>query len=110
MIRFVVPAVQSHTVVSIRDRMPAGDASRIDLVCLADLTRSRELPASTYVFGGLERTTDDGRALAREVWSHLARAGGLRLLNDPHGFLSRHDLLLRLHGAGINRHRAYRIS
>lgn len=72
------------------------------------LWRSDQVPRGTYILADLERLSPHERMLAAECYVSL-RAAGLRVLNDPARVPTRHALLLRLHRAGINSFRSWRI-
>ena len=71
----------------------------------------RHHPPGTYIFADLERTTEQTRNRAAELWNHLNRPDeGYRLLNHPTQSLRRYDLLTKLAEDGINQFRAYRLT
>ncbi|APR81589.1 Hypothetical protein A7982_06938 [Minicystis rosea] len=72
------------------------------------LPANRDLPAGTYVFSDLERTTALQRHLLAAVADQLAAHPGIRLVNHPIRSLRRYELLQRLHADGSNRFAARR--
>ncbi|MCC6624682.1 MAG: hypothetical protein IT385_25760 [Deltaproteobacteria bacterium] len=67
------------------------------------------LPAGTYVFADVERTTARTRAEAADIWQELqADAARWRTLGHPERTPRRLALLERLHAQGVNDFRAWR--
>lgn len=73
-----------------------------------EVFRSSRLPAATWIFTDLDRLSFWELELAAHVYRQLA-AEGMQVLNDPARACHRFKLLWRLHKAGINRFRVWRI-
>lgn len=107
MIVFVTFPQHAGTVAAlIKDRQTAF-MPRIRSMTLDAFLRAGRLPRATYVICDTERMTSFERRLAAHVRRCLLRAG-MRCLNDPLRIPTRYGLLLALHRAGINQHRAWR--
>ena len=78
-------------------------AARVRVVPYGALPANPDLPAGTYVFSDLERTSALQRAFLTRLADQLAAHGGVRLVNHPSRSLRRHDLLRRLRAEGQNR-------
>jgi hypothetical protein len=84
---------------------------RMAFLFYEELPRVNSLPSGTYVFADLERLQPSQLELASRVSEQLAKdPERASVLNDPRCALRRHDLLVRLHAAGVNRFRVVRAS
>jgi len=82
---------------------------RMAFLFYEELPQVTSLPSGTYVFADLERLRPRQLELASRVSEQLAKEPEqASVLNDPRRALRRHDLLARLHAAGVNRFRVVR--
>src|SRR5262245_53082286 len=87
---------------------PGNLVSKLRFLTYDDLFSRDTLPAGTYIFTDFEMLSTERFARVCELWNWFdATACPLRRLNDPRRFLSRFDLLRRLHSAGINDFNVY---
>ncbi|BBK36929.1 hypothetical protein STAQ_20070 [Allostella sp. ATCC 35155] len=96
MIVFLVTPEHAFTLDAIRSCRPG-----VRVLSYADAFAGVPLPRATYVFADLDRLRPAGRAAAVRLHRRLSDRGW-PVVNDPARFLGRHDLLRRLHDAGIN--------
>ena len=83
---------------------PLPDCLRV--MSYAELTRSRTLPAGTYVFCDIDGLSRSDAEKSARVAAHLA-GEGFRVLNHPLRSLKRYELLRRLREEGLNRFEVY---
>lgn len=82
-------------------------APRYSILHYEDLPSRRVLPRGTYIFSALDQLRPAGLELVADLHDQLlAAAPETRVLNHPRKTLLRLDLLVALHRAGLNRHRA----
>jgi hypothetical protein len=82
---------------------PGKLAAQLRFLTYDDLFGRAVLPAGTYIFTDFDRLRTDRFARLCALWDWFEATGcALSRLNDPRRFLSRFDLLRRLHDAGIN--------
>ena len=79
---------------------------RLRVMSYAELTRSRTLPAGTYVFCDIDGLSRADAEESAAVAAHLA-GKGFRTLNHPLRSLKRYELLRRLREEGVNRFEVY---
>lgn len=71
------------------------------------LFRTRQLPAATYIFTGVDRLDAGERRLAAQFYRHINAQTGFRALNDPAVAMNRFRLLRTLFEKGVNSFNAY---
>jgi hypothetical protein len=87
---------------------PGKLAHELRFLTYDDLFSRATLPWGTYIFTDFDMLPTDRFARLCELWDWFdATACALPRLNDPRRFLSRFDLLRRLHDARINDFNVY---
>ena len=111
MITYVATAHHTYTMEDYLRTWGRSLAATIRVLSYDDLFSGEEVGAGTFIFSDLERLSAAGSRAAARVWSELEAADApVRLLNAPARVLRRQALLERLHEAGLNRFRSYRLT
>jgi hypothetical protein len=86
-------------------------ASQWKVLFYEDLTRTKRLPAGTYIFSDVERLSPAEAEVAAQVWEVLSSSGEqLCLLNHPTRSMRRYELLRMLYKRGSNKFNIYRLT
>ncbi|MFT8247048.1 hypothetical protein [Roseomonas sp. BN140053] len=108
MIVFLTTRQHSYTVASLCDRSFGTPTPVVASLPYEDALLAPELPEASFIFADVERLSPWERLLAGDLHRAL-RAAGCRCLNDPARLATRYPLLRRLHEAGRNPFRAWRL-
>lgn len=110
MIHYLVTQRGTHTLVPLLTHWAPDLRNHIRQLPYEHLTEDTQLRPGTYVFTDLERLSPVELQAAARVFDQLAESRDrVQLLNDPTRAARRYELQRRLHHAGVNRHRLYRI-
>jgi hypothetical protein len=109
LIRIVLTRDHAYTVATYLASSTAAKAGPVQALPYEDLLRRSELPRATYILTDFDRLSESRRRQVNEIGGVLD-AHGVRRLNRPADWLSRRELLARLHAEGINPFRAFRLA
>jgi len=108
LIHIVLTRRYAYTVSAYLASSTAAQAGPVQALAYEDLFRRSELPRGSYVLTDFDRLSETRRRRVDEIAAVLD-AHGVRRLNRPADWLSRRELLDRLHAKGINPFRAFRL-
>jgi hypothetical protein len=109
MIHIVVAAGHEYTLRALLDPELRLRPLPLTIWTYSELFVQPELPGGTWIFSDLERLAVWELQLASHMALLMREAGpAFKVLNDPARAAGRYELLLRLHGDGFNRFRAWR--
>lgn len=108
MIHIVLTRRYAYTVSTYLASTIGAHAGPVQALLYQDLFRRSELARGTYVFTDFDRLSESLRGQVEKI-AGVLDSHGVRRLNRPAGWLSRRELLERLHAEGINPFRAFRL-
>jgi hypothetical protein len=108
LIHIVLTRRYAYTVSTYLASSIGAHAGPVQALPYQDLFRRSELARGTYVLTDFDRLSESLRGQVEEI-AGVLDSHGVRRLNRPAGWLSRRELLERLHAEGINPFRAFRL-